>query len=106
MANDEVYLKPDDYQKQVNDIEEKSKELEALVDSYYKDNGGNRLASVDKLLEAVKVFSEAMGALNELEKLDVRTYNNIKAAWMDLDSYHGNKTAGELLMDLLTGKKS
>lgn len=91
----ELYLDPKKFQGQIDSFKSGADAIKEI--KYDLDKQGVKLQSVDKYLECIEEFNEAIVLFSQLLEQDTESMKQIKAKWMNLDSDVATKTLGEIL---------
>jgi len=79
----EIYIGPEEFQKQIDTYKSGNDIIKTL--KYEIDTDGLFLQCVDRYIECLHEFNEAVKAFGELSEMDVQSMNQIKSQWMNLD---------------------
>lgn len=93
--SDELFLKPTEYQGQVDSYKTATSTVSALKCKTKKEDVS--LQSVDKMMECVKALNQLIETCSELAIKDGETMQLIKTRWMHADEEIGAKTLKDLL---------
>ena len=93
----EIYISPQDFQKQIDTYESGNNTIKAL--NYDIDTAGLYLQSIDRYMECLKEFNSAIKAFGELSDMDVQSMKLIKSKWMNIDSDLSTKKLWDILFN-------
>ena len=93
----EIYISPQDFQKQIDTYESGNNTIKAL--NYDIDTAGLSLQSIDRYMECLEEFNGAIKAFGELSDMDVQSMKLIKSKWMNLDSDLSTKKLWDILFN-------
>ncbi|MCL1873205.1 MAG: hypothetical protein FWF85_03720 [Clostridiales bacterium] len=79
----EIFISPQDFQEQIDSYKSGNEIIKAL--KYDVDPGGLFMQCIDRYLQCLHEFNEAIKAFGELSDLDVQSMNLIKSEWLDHD---------------------
>lgn len=96
-----ILLDPKGFQGQIDSFESGSETIKGI--SYNADAPAVRLQSIDKYIECIVEFNNAIELFGQMLDLDTNSMKQIKAAWMGLDSDIATQTLGQILFG--TGDK-
>lgn len=91
----EIFLDPEDFQKQVDSFEDAAKEIEKM--KYDLGTHDIQLGCVDEYLACIEDYNAVILLLGQLLDLDTKSMKMIKAKWMGTDSVLATKTLSEYL---------
>jgi len=79
----EIYLNPQEFQEQIDTYKSGNEIIKAL--KYDVDPGGLFMQCIDRYLQCLHEFNEAIKAFGELSDLDLQSMNLIKSEWLSRD---------------------
>lgn len=91
----EIYLNPEQFQKQIDSYQQTTEAVKEL--NYSLDSGGLKLTSIDRLEDCISELNTVLHDFGEMAALDTESMKRIKAKWMNADGDMATWTLGEIL---------
>ena len=100
----EIFLDPKGFQGQIDSFKSGADTIRSLA--YALEKQGVQLQSIDKYMECIEAFNEAIVEFGKMLEMDTESMKQIKAAWMNQDAAIATKTLGEILSGMFFGSST